>query len=112
MGMNVIKNENIVYFDVDDTLIKEASNRVGSYKLDYFGKERLYTRIQEHVDLLKAYKGRGYVVNVWSGNGYLWAEQVIRTLKLQDYVDNVMTKPAKIVDDRDFNSWCQRIYLA
>ena len=46
-----------------------------------------------------------------SGNGAEWAAQVVKALKLEEYVDSVETKPSKIVDDKPMEDWCHPIYL-
>ena len=110
------KSELNVGIDVDLTLIGEhqSNNHAKGdylYKFDYYGKVVYAERIDRHIDLLVAYKKRGYHVTVWSANGWQWAEQVINRLDLSEYVDVVMTKPCRYVDDSDWHSFCHRVFI-
>lgn len=104
--MKVTQNEMISYFDVDETLvywIKEP--QMFNIKADYYGKEVLIKPHNKHIEFLKSLKARGGYIVVHSGNGWAWAEQVVKLLKLEDYVDEVKTKPYKIIDDTHPDSW-------
>jgi len=105
-----IQNEFIVCFDVDETLVLWPENHgfashtqpsEGSIAIrdPYDGSTNHLVPYKKHIDLLKKYKGRGMCVVVWSAGGVLWAKSVVNTLGLADYVDLVMTKPSKLVDD-------------
>jgi hypothetical protein len=49
---------------------------------------------------------------VWSAGGVQWAKTVVNTLGLADYVDLIITKPSKFVDDLPADQVLgQRIYL-
>lgn len=111
--MNIITDESVVFVDVDNTLIEDAPviynphshatpvaiNPTTTLVLDYYGKQVQKTPIQVHVDFVRSLKQRGYYVIVHSGNGYLWAKQVVTALGLVDCVDMVMTKACKHIDD-------------
>lgn len=97
--MNVIENELIVFIDVDGTLIRPSDT--GSIKLPYGSTIKSYEPIMAHVDLVKEYHNRGYWVTVWSAGGFQWAWKVVNALKLERYVNQVMSKPSKFVDDKD-----------
>lgn len=105
--MNVIKNEVIVCFDVDDTLVLwdkyldpfNPQNEMKQFHNPY-DDSYVYLKLHvRHIDLLKQYKGRGFYVRVWSAGGWEWAESVVKTLGLEDYVDSIETKPSKYIDD-------------
>lgn len=107
--MQVIENENIVAIDVDGTLVAPYS-RLQSYSEEdedrqirilnpYSNTISWFIPLHQHVELLKQYKGRELFVIVWSAGGAKWAEAVVKTLELQEYVDLIMTKPSKLVDD-------------
>lgn len=101
--MVVNKNEQVVCFDVDETLILHDPTKHASLTtvaLSYYGHDKLVSVHEEHVKLLKAYKKRGFYVRVWSNNGWRWARHVVEHLGLTDFVDAVETKPAKYVDDK------------
>lgn len=103
--MQVIKNDHIIGFDVDDTLVMwdlpDTDLRVGGYPVKVH---------KEHVEAIKKAKARGHFVIVWSQGGQEWANEVVRTLQLQDYVDLVMCKPKWIFDDLPADAWMKRFY--
>jgi len=115
--MKVFENEYVVAFDVDDTLVmwdEPSQPGVGkvSFVDPYDGSFHYLTPHKKHVDLLKKYKARGMMVMVWSAGGAKWAEAVLMTLKLTEFVDVVMTKPSKFVDDLQAHEVLgQRVYL-
>ena len=114
--MLVINGENHSAFDVDETLVMWHSNCDPSKKISItcpYGKnERLFKPHQNNIDLLKKFKARGNTIIVWSSGGFLWAEAVVKALHLEEYVDFVMTKPVKLVDDLPSNEiFPVRIYL-
>ena len=115
--MLVVEGENHTAFDVDDTLI--IWNTVGyeDYELieilcPYGKNKRFFKPHRTHIELLKKFKARGNTIIVWSSGGVLWAEAVVKALRLESYVDIVMTKPNKLVDDLPSNEiFPTRIYL-
>lgn len=116
--MKVIKNEQLVFIDVDDTLVKweQPIHLPGAKRIeieDATDNSIVFLEPHlKHIELLKKYKARGYTVTVWSGGGYMWAESVVKTLGLEEHVDFVMTKPSKYVDDLPCTEWMgARIYL-
>lgn len=112
--MIVNKKELIIPFDVDSTLIHDIehiSHHPRGITFDYYGMPRYAVPNLKHIELLKAYKQRGAYIRVHSGNGHTWAEEVIKKLKLEEYVDEIETKAMKYVDDIPFDQFTQRIYL-
>ncbi len=102
--MKVIKYENVVAFDCDDTLaLWDDPNNKGIGKIDvqFAGKVVYLTPHTYHIDLMKMYKERGYYVIVWSANGWQHAERICKALKIEDFVDVVQCKLSKHVDDSD-----------
>lgn len=114
--MNIVTDESVVFVDVDNTLIEDytpptyfvekGTVPLGGFvptkeylQLDYYGKPVVKKAIQVHVDFVRSLKQRGYYVIVHSGNGYLWAKQVVTALDMVDCVDMVMTKACKHIDD-------------
>jgi phosphoglycolate phosphatase-like HAD superfamily hydrolase len=102
----VLETEHIVAFDVDETLIKWHKDHkvpgTGKIKIvDPYSKEVLYLRPHSvHKRLLKQYKERGFGILVWSHAGSKWASVIVETLGLSEYVDLIMAKPARHVDDK------------
>lgn len=109
-GPVVTKNEQVCYFDCDETLVKW--NTGGNIIADYYGQQVFLEAYEPHIRFLKAMKARGAYIVVQSGNGWAWAEQVVRLLKLEAFVDEIKTKPYKIVDDSPYENWMPtRIFI-
>ena len=122
--MKVNRNETVVCYDVDDTLVIWSGNHHQPHTDEFSGKEAVAFKDpydnsvnyliphQRHIELLKKHAGRGYHVIVWSAAGYGWAESVVKTLGLEKYVDQILTKPSKYVDDLQASEILgSRIYL-
>ena len=125
--MQTIKSDRIVYCDVDDTLVKWDDNmsftkldKQSIAILDPFEDARrdpfeepnkvYYLRpIWATIQYLKEYKAKGYTVVVWSAGSYLWAEAVVKALKLEEYVDFCMSKPDVCLDDLPPLEWIREI---
>lgn len=93
-------------FDVDQTLLiwKKDHDKPGPNKIEIADPYDAYKTVflkphQVHCRLLRQYKGRGFTVIVWSKAGYAWAETAVKVLDLEKYVDYVMTKPDRHIDD-------------
>jgi hypothetical protein len=114
--MLVIPGENHAAFDCDDTLVMWFSSCNPEEKVKivcpYGGSETWLKPHKGHIELLKKFKVRGHTIIVWSSGGVLWAEAVVKALGLEAYVDTVMTKPSKLVDDLKVTEiFPVRIYL-
>ncbi len=112
----VIVSENIITFDVDDTLVMwDDPYRPADDKLEFTsvsGTTYYLKPHAKHIELLKDHFNRGYFVIVWSAGGYEWANDVLTTLNLNAYRHLVMSKPTKYVDDLPGNEILgTRIYL-
>lgn len=102
--MKVLNRNDITVFDVDQTLVMYKNYRsAGPNKIAFdYGDETIYlTPHKFHVMFLKHCYKRGDYVIVWSKNSAMWAEQVIKKLKLQKYVHMIMSKPTRHVDDKE-----------
>jgi hydroxymethylpyrimidine pyrophosphatase-like HAD family hydrolase len=103
--MKILKNDRVLVIDVDQTLILwDKKHHVPDHNkikiIDPLSLETLYlTPHKVHIRLLKQHKARGYYVIVWSKASYHWANAVVEALDLTDYVDLVMSKPEKHIDD-------------
>jgi hypothetical protein len=110
-------NDKILPVDVDGTIIQYMSKgdvpMPGDIFPVYGGKVVHLRPMSMNIALLKHHKDlRGYEIIVWSANGKEWAVQIIKELQLESYIDIVMTKPNKYVDDVDVNEWMpSRIHL-
>lgn len=106
--MKTIRNENVVPFDVDDTLVmrENPGDRTPIKVIDPAdGVTREVYPHSFHIEQLIKQKGRGFVIIVWSQAGFGWAENVISALGLSAHVDLVMTKPNKYFDDLPAEKW-------
>jgi hypothetical protein len=106
--VKVIKNENVVHVDIDDTLLLwDHPTIAGPDKLDieFAGRTVFLTPHNYHVDLLKTYKERGYYIVFWSANGWAHAQRAVVALNLEELADgeygHIQTKPCKYMDDND-----------
>lgn len=118
--MKVIKSENLIVFDVDETLVcypgkkdgvKFPSDNILVYD-PYDGEYVARSAHKPHIKLLKNHKARGATILVWSQNGYEWAKAVVRALELDEFVDIIASKPRAYVDDLPSSEWMgPRIYM-
>lgn len=112
--MNIIDNELTVIFDVDDTLVlwgKPIGEETRRFIDPHTKKVEYLKPHDEHIQILKQQKGRGYHVTVWSAAGWAWAKTVIDTLGIQDYVDEIRSKPVKVFDDVSADKILNVIYI-
>lgn len=112
--MQIIKSEMVVFWDVDCTLVMEHSKDPDLTYIDVLtGKEKHGKIHKAHVEQLIKHKARGFYNIVWSGNGHAHAEQIVKALGLERYVDICMSKCVKHWDDlKDANDILKaRVYL-
>ncbi len=118
--MTVLREENIVLFDVDSTLImhdlpscipKEEELRI----VDPLDTAKVITvRInQPMVRLLREEHYRGSYILVLSRGGYQWATNVIRALGFSNWDKlMVLSKPLAYFDDKPVQEWLPyRVYI-
>lgn len=116
----VLKSDNLIYFDVDETLVFWRTDNYHEDDLvkvlDPYTRGNEFVKMvphQRNIDLLKRNHGQGRTVIVWSAGGVFWAESVVKTLKLESYVDLIIAKPSVYVDDRPMEDWkLNRVYLS
>lgn len=115
--MFVLRSDNVIYFDVDETLVCwTASNKVkGLVRIsDPYIEDGIINVVphQRNIDLLKRNHGQGHTIVVWSAGGVFWAHNVVQALGLQEYVSLIICKPSVYVDDKPMESWgLNRVYL-
>lgn len=106
-----INNENVMFVDVDETLVTQNLAFSQAIDFDNYGIiERLFP-IDSHIDFIKKSKARGRYIIIWSSNGHAWCKEVVTKLGLTEYVDMIMTKPVIYVDDSPMNKWAFRVFL-
>jgi hypothetical protein len=100
----IIENEVNVGCDIDLTLVRRAnSNDINNtIKITNPNDNSIHYYVihNQHVELLKQYKGRGFNIIAWSNNGVRWVQAVVDALGLKDTVSLIMTKPLKHMDDK------------
>jgi len=114
-----LDNETPIPYDVDDTLIiwddechKGPQEGRTEIICPYDGAITHHLLHKRHISLLKKHKSRGKGIVVWSAAGAAWANVVVQTLDLEEYVDVIMCKPGTYVDDLDVSEWMgNRVYL-
>lgn len=103
--MFIAPSEHSIFFDIDDTIIMWSDTfRLpfdGAVKIvcPHDGQVSYHRPHKRHIEFLKKQKAKGMTVVVWSAGGVGWAAEVVRTLGLEEYVDIVVSKPDKYVDD-------------
>ena len=106
--MQTFKERKTVYFDVDDTLLEWDTcrkNDPDAVKIENNGHVFYKKAIQPNIKNLKSHFLAGHLVVVWSAGGAAWAETVVKALKLQKYVNIILTKPDYYYDDKDATEW-------
>lgn len=115
--MRVIEIESTIFIDCDDTLVmwdktSFDGREIVRVKNPHYGDESVLGIHRGHIKILKDRKARGSFIVVWSAGGYAWAKAVVEALKLEQYVDLVMTKPHAYIDDKTAEAFMgERIYL-
>lgn len=112
--MEVLENDNVVCFDVDETLVIwnwPQSLVDKTFVFDNFGAAERLLPHDKHIKLMKDFKVRGHKVIVWSQGGYAWAREVVKKLELESYVDFVMAKPKWLIDDVSPSGWTHVSYI-
>lgn len=105
--MFVIPGDNIVFFDVDNTLIMwdppedQLDKAVDLPMLESpYGQD--FVKVvphKAHLTMIQRHYQLGNTVVVWSKSGPRWAEHVVKFFNLQDYVHAVCGKPSCFYDD-------------
>lgn len=109
--MVVIQGKDFSFYDVDDTLVSWDTKTINENIdncLSFYDPEgdfyNILYPIAKTIASLRANKNAGSTIIVWSAGGTLWAESVVKTLGLEEYVDCVMKKPNRYYDDLPSNS--------
>lgn len=114
--MKVIKNDMIVFCDIDDTLVgwgnPEFVDNGNFVEIECNGFKETHWILKENVEALKLHKTRGHAIVIWSAGGYDWAQAVVKALKLEEIVDLVCAKPQWLYDDLQPEEFMPRAKLA
>lgn len=97
-----IKDGNVYACDVDDTIVMWSKpdghdGDLVTIRTNGFEEQCIpNTYVIEHI---KKMKRRHYTVVIWSAGGSEWAESVVNSLGLDEYVDLIMPKIDEHMDD-------------
>lgn len=102
--MFVLKGSQVVYCDVDDTLLmwhfpKDPEDTVITLEPWNDGEKVSFVVNVALIEELKKHSARGHKIVVWSQGGWDWAETAVKALGLEKYVHAVMEKPSWTYDD-------------
>ena len=108
-----VSGETWIYFDVDDTLViwppRKDRGFVSDIVIDdpYEPPKRYALKKHiRHIEELKEFKTNPKCkVVIWSRGGKPWAEEVIKALGLEAYVDFIIQKPDITYDDEHQKFW-------
>lgn len=102
------ENDKSLFVDCDDTLVLYDDDEWEGHKeydstilIDNNGYMQRVLPHYRHIQMIKRFKFLGYKVVVWSLTGAWWAEKVVKTLGIENYVDMVMSKPLFHCDDQE-----------
>lgn len=112
----VVRQESLVFCDVDDTLLMwgkaKKGEKVVTVTSPYDGTQEYLRPHKGHIKILKDRKARGSFIVVWSAGGFRWAQAAVKALGLDNHVDLIMTKPHCYIDDKEAKDIMgERIYL-
>lgn len=100
--MHFINNDQTVFFDVDETLVKWESERSIEEAIFISDGSDINAYVwphHKHIEQLKKHHARGHAIIVWSAGGSKWAEAVVHSLGLEHFVNLVVRKPNWFYDD-------------
>jgi hypothetical protein len=102
--MNVIKSEQVICVDIDQTLVLHGKVRKGQRAVTVTNphtKEQKIMRVHEpHIKIITERLARGATLIVWSAGGHAWAEAVLKALKISHPNIFVFSKSVAYVDDK------------
>lgn len=100
--MYVLNCNQPTYFDVDGTIVYWGYANVpteNTVPVECKGFVQHLIPHKKHIEQIKAHKARGHPIIVWSAGGHLWAESVVKSLKLEEFVYLIIEKPQWAYDD-------------
>jgi hypothetical protein len=115
LNLEIINNDRIVCFDVDNTLvIHDFSSTYTADEIiiiEHNGKDNAVVAYEPHVAALKKHKAAGDFVIVWSQSGAEWAKKVVQSLELENDVNMILIKPYQCYDDSPAGVWMKNVFL-
>lgn len=99
-------SDQVVAFDVDDTLISfEPNGSESGIEVFCFNQNHTVYPNQKMITQLKAEHANKKLIIVWSQQGDEWSDAVARALGLELFVHITMTKVSKCFDDLPIKEW-------
>ena len=96
----------LVMFDVDDTLVTwKLDSSLPTVTIKNNNINTKFNLCYKNIDSLKKHAARGHTIIVWSAGGSDWAEDVVKALQLEEYVDIIIPKPSWFYDDLEPNDF-------
>lgn len=114
--MIVVKSDRAAYFDVDETLVLMDDMNIQHMDLTIIedAKHNIFARViphRAHIQKMKEHASRGHPVFVWSAGGWAWANAVICSLGLKEYVTAIIPKGPWSWDDKMPNEFLTNCYI-
>ena len=109
----MIKIRNPFYVDVDDTLVCwniSEYDETTFITIEHNGYKTTLMPHEKNINLLKKFAKLGYTVIVHSQSGMEWAEVVVKSLGLEEYVSGIGDKPKYYMDDLPASAWMTRLW--
>lgn len=109
-----------IFVDVDDTILRwekpgqSFKHHPDRVEMTMFGTTRYFLPMLGNIAKLKSFYERGYEVVVWSLSSKEWAEEAVKNLGLENYVDFCVSKPDFFLDDKEVTHYMlpeKRIYI-
>lgn len=103
--MLTLKDDKVIFTDVDDTLIIWPHNlhkypNIETFEIGINGPKMIVAANLEMIQFLHSVAAAGVSIVVWSRSGYAWAEHVVKVLQLDNIVSMVVSKPYMFMDDK------------
>jgi len=109
--MYKLADKHTIFVDVDNTLILWGSQVEPVVNLSFGQTASIHV---PHLEKIKEFKARGHLIVVWSAGGADWAERIVYQLKIEEYVDLIISKPSWFIDDLEATEFMpphNRIFL-
>lgn len=116
--MKITESEQILYVDIDNTLVRDCKTEDGvNIRIDvldpYSSNTLVKSKMLKNIKIVRDRKARGAYIIAHSANGYKWVVEVIKALNLEHIVDEAKSKPVGFLDDLESAEWMgSRIWFA
>lgn len=105
-----VDNPFVVCFDVDDTLIWASGDNKARIVIPLNNGHHVFLKPNHAtINNLKYHAAQKHHIIVWSKAGADWAQKICLELGIDTLIDEYMTKPFVYYDDKDANTWMERV---